>query len=89
MEIGIRVEAEDVRARTVRHTNSCYFTMVAIDDNGKPTPVPPLVIKNKLQQCRADAAIERKKLRMESAHRPSCDIESLNQNFGEPEDIAK
>ena len=28
MEIGIRVEAENVQARTIRHTNSCYFTMV-------------------------------------------------------------
>ena len=74
MEVGIRVEAEDVRARTIRHTNSCYFTMVAIDDNGKPTPVPPLEIKNESQQCRADAALERKEMRMQSAHRPSCDI---------------
>lgn len=74
MEVGIRVEAEDVRARTVRHTNSCYFTMVAIDDNGKPTPAPPLNIKNEMQQCRADAALERKNSRMESSHRPSCDF---------------
>ena len=74
MEIGIRVEAEDVRARTVRHTNSCYFTMVAIDDKGKPTVVPPLEIKNNLQQCRADAALERKNLRMQSSHRPSCEL---------------
>lgn len=77
MEIGIRVEAEDVRARTVRHTNSCYFTMVAIDDKGKPTPVPPLDIKNPLQQCRFDAGLERKNLRMNSSHRPSCDIEKM------------
>ncbi|MDN3397116.1 acyl-CoA thioesterase [Psychrobacter sp. APC 3426] len=74
MEVGIRVEAEDVRARTVRHTNSCYFTMVAIDDNGKPTPAPPLNIKSEMQQCRADAALERKNSRMESSHRPSCDF---------------
>lgn len=80
MEVGIRVEAEDVRARTVRHTNSCYFTMVAIDDNGKPTPAPPLEIKNEMQQCRADAALERKEMRMQSAHRPSCDI---NKEVGE------
>ncbi|WP_201585186.1 acyl-CoA thioesterase [Psychrobacter sp. HII-4] len=80
MEVGIRVEAEDVRARTIRHTNSCYFTMVAIDDNGKPTPVPPLEIKNESQQCRADAALERKEMRMQSAHRPSCDI---NKEVGE------
>ena len=77
MEVGIRVEAEDVRARTVRHTNSCYFTMVAIDDNGKPTPAPPLDIKNLMQQCRFDAGLERKNLRMQSSHRPSCDIENM------------
>jgi len=80
MEVGIRVEAEDVRARTIRHTNSCYFTMVAIDDNGKPTPAPPLEIKSEMQQCRADAALERKEMRMQSAHRPSCDI---NKEVGE------
>jgi len=75
MEIGIRVEAEDVRARTIRHTNSCYFTMVAIDDNGKPTPIPPLDIKNPMQQCRFDAALDRKTLRMNSSNRPSCDFD--------------
>lgn len=80
MEVGIRVEAEDVRARTIRHTNSCYFTMVAIDDNGKPTPVPALEIKNAMQQCRFDAGLARKELRMQSSHRPSCDI---NQMIGE------
>lgn len=80
MEVGIRVEAEDVRARTIRHTNSCYFTMVAIDDNGKPTPVPVLEIKNEMQQCRFEAGLARKELRMQSSHRPSCDI---NQMIGE------
>ena len=77
MEIGIRVEAEDVRARTVRHTNSCYFTMVAIDDKGKPTAVPPLEIKNNLQQCRADAALDRKNSRMQSSSRPSCELKEM------------
>ena len=80
MEVGIRVEAEDVRARTIRHTNSCYFTMVAIDDNGKPTPVPALEIKNAMQQCRFDAGLARKELRMQGSNRPSCDI---NQMIGE------
>jgi len=89
MEVGIRVEAEDVRARTVRHTNSCYFTMVAIDDNGKPTPAPPLDIKNEMQQCRADAAKERKQQRMESSHRPSCDFEGISQKFDKLDNEAK
>ena len=74
MEVGIRVEAENIQARTIRHTNSCYFTMVAIDDNGKPTPVPALEIKNALQKCRFDAAVERKNTRMQESKRPSCDI---------------
>ena len=75
MEVGIRVESEDVRARTIRHTNSCYFTMVDIDDNGKPTPSPPLDITDEGQQCRADAALKRKNLRMKSSDRPSCDLD--------------
>lgn len=42
MEIGIKVIAEDIRARVVRHVNSCFFTMIAVDDDGRPTKVPPL-----------------------------------------------
>lgn len=80
MEIGIRVEAEDVRARTVRHTNSCYFTMVAIDDNGKPTPAPALELKSEMQQCRAEAALKRKNLRMGNLERPSCDTSNIGSS---------
>ena len=42
MEVGIRVQAEDIRGQVVRHVNSCFFTMVAVDDDGRPTAVPPL-----------------------------------------------
>ena len=77
MENGIPVEADDVRAGTLRLTNSCFFTMMAIDDTGKPSAAPPLEIKNPMQQCRADAALERKNLRLESSHRPSCDIKNM------------
>ena len=42
MEIGIKVIAEDIRNNIVRHTNTCFFTMVAVDENGKPTEVEPL-----------------------------------------------
>ncbi len=42
MEVGIRVEAENIRAGTRRHTNSCYFTMVAVDNAGRPAEVPAL-----------------------------------------------
>jgi acyl-CoA hydrolase len=42
MEVGVRVESEHVRTREVTHTSSTYLTMVALDDDGRPTPVPPL-----------------------------------------------
>lgn len=43
MEVGVRVESEDVRAGEVAHTSTAYLTMVALDDEGRPTPVPRLV----------------------------------------------
>jgi len=45
MEIGVRVEAEDLRTGEVRHTASAYLTFVALDDEGKPSRVPPLVLE--------------------------------------------
>ncbi len=42
MEVGIRIEAEDLETGKRRHTNSCYFTMVALDQDGHPIEVPRL-----------------------------------------------
>jgi acyl-CoA hydrolase len=42
MEVGIRVDTENIQSGTRRHTNSSYFTMVAVDEDGKPVAVPPL-----------------------------------------------
>ena len=41
MEVGVRVEAENPRTGDVRHTSTAYLTMVALDDDGRPTRVPP------------------------------------------------
>lgn len=46
MIIGIRVIAENVRLGLVKHTNTSYFTMVAKDDNDRPTLVPPLLLED-------------------------------------------
>lgn len=46
MLIGIRVIAENVKLGLVKHTNTSYFTMVAKDDNDKPTKVPPLLLES-------------------------------------------
>jgi uncharacterized protein (TIGR00369 family) len=67
MEIGIRVEAEDIRKGTRRHTNSCYFTMVAVDDDGRPARVPELKIETPIEQRRNRAAELRRSLRREIA----------------------
>lgn len=65
MEIGIRVIAEDIRARTERHVVTCYFTMVAVDDNGHPTRVPPFKPATLVDQRRWNAAEVRRKFRKE------------------------
>jgi acyl-CoA hydrolase len=63
MEIGIKVIAEDIKAKTVRHTHTCYFTMVAMDENNKPTPLPPLELKDDIQARRRNKAIKRREAR--------------------------
>lgn len=78
MEIGIRVQAENIQERTIRHTNSCYFTMVAVDKAGKPKPVPPLELKTELQQCRYQAAKQRKELRSQRQAIPNCSLDQTS-----------
>jgi acyl-CoA hydrolase len=46
MEVGVRVESEDMLSGEVRHTNSAYLTMVALGPDGRPTPVPPLMTED-------------------------------------------
>jgi acyl-CoA hydrolase len=42
VEVGVRVEAEDIRTGRVTHTSTAYLTMVALDENSRPAAVPPL-----------------------------------------------
>ena len=71
MEVGIRVEAQNIRTGEVRHTNSCYFTMVAVED-GKPVAVPPLEINTPRQRCRYERAKKRKALSLQASDEDSC-----------------
>ena len=43
IEVGIKVIAENILSKAVRHVNSCFLTMVAMDENRRPTPVPKFV----------------------------------------------
>ncbi|MGV7211290.1 acyl-CoA thioesterase [Oxalobacteraceae bacterium A2-2] len=63
MEVGIRVVTENIQQRLVRHANSCYFTMVAVDENRKPVPVPELVPETEEQKQRHAQAVLRKQAR--------------------------
>jgi acyl-CoA hydrolase len=66
MEIGIKVIAENVMKRTVTHTNTCYFTMVAIGEDGRPIEVAPLNLTDPIHIKRNKEAQIRKELRMKN-----------------------
>ena len=68
MEVGVRVEAEDMVSGVRRHTNSCYLTFVAVDRNGRPVPVPELIPETPDETRRYDAAKERRRRRLEERH---------------------
>jgi acyl-CoA hydrolase len=69
MEVGIKVLAENIRTQELRHANSCFFTMVAVDDERKPVAVPVLHPVTPEQQRRHACAEMRKQLRHEFGKR--------------------
>jgi acyl-CoA hydrolase len=67
MEIGIKVVTENIQQGLMRHTNSCYFTMVAVDENRNPVQVPPLQAETELQKRRFYEAAQRRDYRKSQA----------------------
>lgn len=65
MEVGVRVEAEELLTGRRRHTNSCYLTFVAVDRNGRPIDVPAITPETPDEIRRFEAAKERRKRRLE------------------------
>jgi len=65
MEVGVRVEAEDLLTGVRRHTNSCYLTFVAVDRNGRPIEVPEIQPETDDEKRRYSAAQERRRRRLE------------------------
>lgn len=65
MEIGVRVEAEDLIKGIRRHTNSCYLTFVATDDAGCPREVPEIIPETDAERRRYAAAKDRRRRRLE------------------------
>ena len=69
MEVGVRVEAEELLTGHRRHTNSCYMTFVAVDREGRPVPVPALIPETPDEKRRFEAAKERRARRLEERER--------------------
>jgi uncharacterized protein (TIGR00369 family) len=66
MEIGVRVEAENLLTGEVRHTNSAYLTFVALDDKGCPRTAPPLITEGEVAERRLRQALRRRELRRQA-----------------------
>ncbi len=73
MEVGVRVEAENIITGGLRHTASAYLTFVALDEKGKPREVPPLIIKTEEEIRRnREAKIRREARLAERRREASC-----------------
>ncbi len=64
IEVGVRVEAEDLLTGVRRHTNTCYLTFVAIDEAGHPVPVPAVLPETEEEQRRYREAEARRAYRV-------------------------
>ena len=64
MEVGVKVFAEDLHAGEVRHVASAYLTFVAIDDQRRPIPVPPVIPESDDEKRRYEQASQRRSYRL-------------------------
>lgn len=87
--VGIRVISENVKTNQVKHTNTCYFTMVAKDDFNNPVKVPGLILENREQLRRFIEAKSRKEIRgnyrkeLEAVNIPEKDEQCMQLLAGE------
>lgn len=69
MEIGVRVESEDLHTGAVYHTASAYLTFVALDEQGRPRQIPQLIITSDDEDRRNRQARQRRNLRLAERER--------------------
>lgn len=68
METRVVVTAENVITGEVTHTNTAYFVYVALDEDGRPVPVPPLILETEEEKARFERAAQRQALRLQRRH---------------------
>lgn len=78
MIVGMRVESQNPRSGVNKHTNSCYFTMLAKNDEGVPIPVPGLLLENEIQLRRFCEGRYLKKLSLEKRNMLRSDLREHN-----------
>jgi len=71
LEVGVRVEAENILSGKVAHVSSAYLVFVAIDERGRPARVPPLLAETADEVRRQQAAKKRRELRQQWPRRPT------------------
>ena len=73
VEIGVRVEREDIKTGEVHHIASAYLTWVAMDEDRRPKEVPPVIFENASEKRRNREAISRRELRLAEKKREAQD----------------
>jgi len=73
MEVGVRVETEDPLTGVQRHVASAYLTFVALDEHGKPKPIPPLILTTDEEKRRNQDALLRREGRLREKQKVSQD----------------
>lgn len=65
MEVGVRVEVEQLATGEKKHTSSAYLTFVALGNNGKPTVIPPVIPETDEEKRRYEEALVRREMRLQ------------------------
>jgi uncharacterized protein (TIGR00369 family) len=83
MEVGVRVEAENLITGKVHHTASAYLTYVALDEDLKPKTVAPLIVESEEQQRRSREALARKEIRRQEREREDSRLHTVGARNSE------
>lgn len=63
MEIGVRIESEQLKTGRIIHAGSCFLTYVALDDQGRPSPIEPVLPETPDEKRRYREAMTRRRIR--------------------------
>jgi len=72
MEVGVKVWVEDPNTGEIHHTSSAYLTFVALDDDGMPVAVAPVLPETEDEKRRFEEAGRRREDRLRARERLTC-----------------